>query len=42
MAENLRKLVASDFLRKLYENLEGWQRDYNVSRARESLGWLPR
>lgn len=34
MAENLRKLVSSEFLRTLYENLERWQRDYNVSRRR--------
>ncbi|CAK6433176.1 unnamed protein product [Pipistrellus nathusii] len=34
MAENLRKLVSNDFLRTMYENLERWQRDYNVSGRR--------
>ncbi|ELK34742.1 Mitochondria-eating protein [Myotis davidii] len=30
MAETLRKLVSNDFLRTMYENLERWQRDYNI------------
>ncbi|EPQ01411.1 Mitochondria-eating protein [Myotis brandtii] len=31
MAETLRKLVSNDFLQTMYENLERWQRDYNIS-----------
>ena len=36
MAENLRKLISSESLRLMHDNLERWLREYNVSQ-----GWRP-